>query len=267
MTIFRVEHRKNYTVINNYICTDKKLSWKAKGIWLYAFSRPDDWSFHLSDLVNQSTDGITSVRAGLQELEDAGYLKREQKRENNQFSTSDYAFFEHPLTVKKCLPQTENPFTGNMTTGNQTLLSTEFLPSTDELIELIDPGDAGLQNQQDKQDPLLTFSTLKGSCVSIRKSEAFKALRQQNFSDLQINKAIDIMLQQNPKLSNNANIIKYLETIINNTTKQEIINDKRLKGHQSKLDPVRSSAETFKRTTFRGPGIPRETDGSLPGSS
>ena len=68
MAIYRVEHKKDYTVVKNFICKDKRLSWKAKGIWLYAFSRPDDWQFNLSDLINQSTDAKDSVTTCLKEL-------------------------------------------------------------------------------------------------------------------------------------------------------------------------------------------------------
>lgn len=118
MTIFRVEHKKNYTVINNFICTDNRLSWKAKGIWLYAFSRPDDWEFHIDDLLKQSCDGRDSLRSGLNELEKFGYLVRIQKRENGQFSNAEWIFLEMPSELKKCLPLTENPSTVNQPTGN-----------------------------------------------------------------------------------------------------------------------------------------------------
>lgn len=114
MTIYRVEHNKNYTIINNYIAKDKNLSWKAKGIWMYAFSRPDDWEFHLNDLLNQSTDGRESVRTGIKELEENGYLHRVQKRDKGQFSNADLIFYETPL--KKSLPNSENPSTVNLST-------------------------------------------------------------------------------------------------------------------------------------------------------
>lgn len=125
MTIFRVEHRNNYTVVNNFICKDNRLSWKAKGIWLYAFSRPNDWEFNLTDLINQSTDGRESVSSGLKELEQAGYLQRQQKREDGKFSKADWVFYETPQELKKCLPNTENPFAVNPPSGNQPLLSTD----------------------------------------------------------------------------------------------------------------------------------------------
>lgn len=133
MTIFRTAHNKNYTVINNTICTDKRLSWKAKGIWLYAFSRPDDWSFHINDLINQSIDGRDGVRSGLKELQECGYLKRSIiKNSKGQFDYGDWTFFETPQEIKEKLPQTENPFTEVPDTEKRPLLSTDVLPSTKE---------------------------------------------------------------------------------------------------------------------------------------
>lgn len=125
MTLFRVEHKKNYSVINNFICTDRRLSWKAKGIWLYAFSRPDDWTFHLSDLINQSTDGRDSLTNGLKELENCGYLEREQPRDNGRFAKADWVFYEKPQELNKYVPQTDFPETTSTPSGNQPLLSTE----------------------------------------------------------------------------------------------------------------------------------------------
>lgn len=131
MTIFRVQHNKNYTVINNTICSDPTLSWKAKGIWLYAFSRMDDWQFNLTDLINRSTDGKESIRAGLKELENAGYLIRIQTRENGKYGHADWQFFETPQ-LKKIVPKTENPSTAKKSTENPPLVSTEKQVSTEE---------------------------------------------------------------------------------------------------------------------------------------
>lgn len=130
MTIFRVSHNKNYTCINNTICKDNRLSWKAKGIWLYAFSRPDDWKFHINDLINQSTDGRDGVRAGLSELEKAGYLVKGQKRaEDGKFGNPDWTF--HEIPVQNIDTEAEKPSTAKPSTANHPLLSTDPLPSTD----------------------------------------------------------------------------------------------------------------------------------------
>lgn len=132
MTIYRVQHKRGYTTVNNFICKDKRLSWKAKGIWLYAFSRPDDWEFNQADLINQATDGREAVRSGLSELEEAGYLHREQKRANGQFSNAEWIFYETPELLNKCVPNTENLTTVNQITENRPLLSTEKTLSTEK---------------------------------------------------------------------------------------------------------------------------------------
>ena len=80
MTLCRAVHNKNYVTVNKSICEDNRLSWKAKGIWLYAFSRFDDWSFTIADIINRSTDGKDAVTSALKELEKFGYLVRERER-------------------------------------------------------------------------------------------------------------------------------------------------------------------------------------------
>ncbi len=148
MSIFRVEHKRNYTVVHNFIATDENLSWKAKGIWLYAFSRPDDWEFNMCDIIKKSKDSRESVRSGLKELEKFGYLVRSQSRENGQYGKADWVFHETPIEVKPkvdkeskpkvdktdkvkiSLPKAENPLAVNEAAGKSPLLYTD-IPSTE----------------------------------------------------------------------------------------------------------------------------------------
>lgn len=133
MTLFRTSHKKNYTVVNNQILGDSSISWKAKGIWLYAMSRPDDWNFNLEDIINQSTDGRESVRSALLELKNAGYLIKntQVKDEKGQFTKVEWIFFETPQEIKIISPMTGFPSTGELPTVSHPLLSTE-IPSTDK---------------------------------------------------------------------------------------------------------------------------------------
>lgn len=125
MSIYRVVHNRDnpYTVVNTTIVTDNRLSWKAKGIWLYAFSRPNDWQFHENDLINRSADARHSVRSGLKELEQVGYLYRKQIRdEKGRLGDSDWIFFETPKTkeeIEKMFPSSENPSTENQSTDEE----------------------------------------------------------------------------------------------------------------------------------------------------
>lgn len=113
MPLYRTIHDKNnpYVTVNKTIVKDRRLSWRAKGIWLYAFSRPDDWQFYTSDIINQSIDGEKSVRAGLKELMDCGYLVKNQgKNEKGQYECADWNFFETPKSpeeIKEMFPQAQ----------------------------------------------------------------------------------------------------------------------------------------------------------------
>lgn len=79
---------------------DENLSWKAKGLLAYLLSKPDDWQIYVKDLIKRSTDGRDSVVSGLKELEDNGYLSRQQIRGGNgKFGQMEYIVYEQPLTV------------------------------------------------------------------------------------------------------------------------------------------------------------------------
>jgi len=81
---FKQHKRKNYTVVDNTFINDNNLSWKAKGIMLYLFSRPDDWQVYIKDLINKAADGEKALRSGLKELEKFGYLTRFVERDKKE---------------------------------------------------------------------------------------------------------------------------------------------------------------------------------------
>lgn len=126
MSIFRVQKSQNYSVINNTMILDKRLSWKAKGILGYFLARPDDWQFYMTEIVNHSKDGKDSLRKGIEELEQCGYIKRTKKMDKGKFKGYEYDVFE--------VPQTENRVgksaAESTTSENPTLLSTDILQIT-----------------------------------------------------------------------------------------------------------------------------------------
>ena len=65
-----------FTITDNKLIKDERLSWKARGIFQYLWAMPDDWDFYVDEVVKHSTDGITALKSGLSELEKYGYLKR-----------------------------------------------------------------------------------------------------------------------------------------------------------------------------------------------
>ena len=68
--------RGNYTNTSNKVIRDKRLTWKARGIFNYLWSQADNWQFYVAEIANHAKDGVKSTRSGLDELEKYGYLKR-----------------------------------------------------------------------------------------------------------------------------------------------------------------------------------------------
>lgn len=82
-------YKTKYTVIDNTVIEDTKLSWKAKGLFTYLWSRPDNWNFYVSEVAKHAKGSRDQVMTGLEELETAGYLLRSRKRDKNGRLTSE----------------------------------------------------------------------------------------------------------------------------------------------------------------------------------
>ena len=123
MAVIRVEKTKNYTVMSNHHLRDKNLSLKAKGLLSYMLSLPDDWDYSVRGLVSCLKEGKDGIQAALHELEQYGYLKREQGRTaNGKLSGAIYTVMEVPLTEK---PPTANPLAEKPPQLNTNGLSTD----------------------------------------------------------------------------------------------------------------------------------------------
>ena len=105
MSVFRVDKRRDFTVIANHVFKDHTLSAKAKGILVEMLSLPENWDYTLKGLAILFSDGIDSIRQGIRELEEHGYVVREQKRDSKgRLGGMGYVIYETPHLVEKCEP-------------------------------------------------------------------------------------------------------------------------------------------------------------------
>ena len=78
--ILRTRKNKNYTTLCNVALNDPALSLKAKGLFAFLMSKPDDWRISYRGLTTQLKEGKDAILGALKELEDAGYLQRSRRQ-------------------------------------------------------------------------------------------------------------------------------------------------------------------------------------------
>ena len=114
--------RSGFTIINNGVLNNTQLSWKAKGLFAYLWSQSDSWDFYEVEVLKHSTDGRASLRAGLKELEEHGYLKRYRNRDDKGIlRESKWILSEQPMFD---FPKLDKPTLDYPTLDNRTLTST-----------------------------------------------------------------------------------------------------------------------------------------------
>ena len=65
-----------FTMVANEVFTNKNLSFKAKGLYAYLFSKPDTWDFSSNRMILESKEDRKTIMAMLRELEAQGLLQR-----------------------------------------------------------------------------------------------------------------------------------------------------------------------------------------------
>lgn len=114
-----------FTTVPNHILNDKRISYKALGLYvqIVQFQNSPGHKIYMKTLEGCKTDRRDSVSSGMNELIDAGYLAKEQLRnEKGQLSGVKYTVYMKPVKPCNTSIPTENgkPDTGNADTGEPT---------------------------------------------------------------------------------------------------------------------------------------------------
>ena len=142
--ISRKSKPEKFTVIDNQIFKDTRMSLKATGMLCMLLSFPPDWQVYVHDLKNRKKDGRDSVQSAINELISLGYIVRLQVRTSGQFKGYDYEVNDSPKPDKPFTgkPETDKPETGNpkllSTKENKTLNNTKDLIKEKDLTKLRD---------------------------------------------------------------------------------------------------------------------------------
>ncbi len=132
-------YQKRFTTVDNAVLNNVNLSWKAKGLFVYLWSQADEWDFYETEVVKHSTDGLSSLKSGLKELEEQGYLKRERQRDDKgHFKENNWILSENPILENRMLddPILENSTLTNTNNNNTNNNNNNITTTTTEPTEI-----------------------------------------------------------------------------------------------------------------------------------
>lgn len=98
----------------------QKLTPESWGLYIFMLSLPDSWDFTILGLTSVVNAGKNKIQRMLKELEDSGFIKREQKQsKDGRFGSIEYTVMNKPIspyaenreTVEKISPYPQKPYT------------------------------------------------------------------------------------------------------------------------------------------------------------
>ena len=108
-----------YTVMSNHHLKDRTLTLKSKGLLSMMLSLPDEWNYTTRGLAAICREGVDSIGAALKELENHGYIRRTQLRdEKGKITDTEYVIYEMPQCEPPSSPGTPLPGTAKPYTEN-----------------------------------------------------------------------------------------------------------------------------------------------------
>lgn len=129
MSIIRAPRPEgNFYLLSKSISEDRRLSWAARGVLVFLLGKPDHWEISVAHLRGETATsakptGRDGVYGLLQELINAGYVRRHQGRQDNGLlGEINYLVSESPLPAQ---PLPASPDTAQPYTANPTLVSIE----------------------------------------------------------------------------------------------------------------------------------------------
>ena len=95
--ILRKQKVREYTTVDNRIINDSSLSSRAKFMYVYMLSKPDDWKFNYKSFLKEIKEGKEYIQGMIRELKNAKLLTLEQKYDANGRFEWIYTLYEEPF--------------------------------------------------------------------------------------------------------------------------------------------------------------------------
>ena len=146
MPVFKNKTQGQYVNVCKDILKNSSLSLRDRGMVVTLLSLPDNWDFNIAGLSKIIPDGKSAIRSSLANLEQMGYLSKEQERTGNgKFGKNIIEIHETPIVVapksdfrsaeisqtenrrtekplaEKCTQYINNQYNNNKCTNNQSI--------------------------------------------------------------------------------------------------------------------------------------------------
>jgi hypothetical protein len=233
----KIRIKNRYGTVPNALLNSDQISFKAKGIYAYIQSKPDDWDFSVERISSQVKEGKPSISSALKELENAGYLTRIRYQAEFGYWVSEYVLHEFPIkeSLHTGIPMQENPIAGKPSNN-----SNKDLSNKDYIYNNISKKDKDIGQILSNRD--LIFQ--KWFDYKREKKQSYKPIGKQaliktweSATDDQLEKAID------HSISNNWNGIFAKKEEINNITKGK---------HQTNLENIELARQQIQKLHENG---------------
>lgn len=90
---------RGFTILDNTVLRDARLSYRARGLLAEILSRPDDWRTDATTLARNAREGREAIRSAMRELEQFGYLVRKKIQDDKGHWRTDTYVFDSPQPV------------------------------------------------------------------------------------------------------------------------------------------------------------------------
>lgn len=145
-----------FAQIKNEVLRDKNLSLKAKGLFAYIYSKPNNWNFSAERISLESRDGVDSVRGAIIELEENDYLSRKR------LATGRVVYYVHFDNEPQNEPQLDNPIMGKSHNGKTQGVYNKDLIVTKSKEETSNPQKA--ESSENSEVRVISERNIQSSC-------------------------------------------------------------------------------------------------------
>jgi hypothetical protein len=102
--IYKKKHERDYTIIDNSLLRDKRLSLQARGLMSYLLSNKETWQISFQKIQQETGVKRGQLESIIKELQALNYLKVERTTIKGKYKVI-YTVYEEPYVEKSFLEQ------------------------------------------------------------------------------------------------------------------------------------------------------------------